>query len=194
MRIFWAILFVVTLSFSLTETVFAEDDIDVVVSHDSTVIQAPFFEISSLDGKTYRLSDYADSIPLIVWFTNLCGGCQANIPHLDSVYKAQIKPRAELLAVSLLGKDRKTVKEISEKLKFDFPILFDPEGKTCEEYIGEYVEASCPVTNMFVIDQQGIVKYETHYPGNSETEAISALKALIDLETKGSSAGKEAGQ
>ncbi len=194
MRIFWAILLVVALGFGLTDIVAAEDNSDIEVSQDSTVIQAPFFELSGLDGGIYRLSDYVGSKPLIVWFTNLCGGCQANIPHLDSVYKAQVKPRAELLAISLLGEDQEIVREISEKLKFDFPILFDPEGKTCKDYVGKYVEASCPATNLFVIDQQGIVKYETHYPGHPETEAILALKALIDLETKGSSAGKEAGQ
>ncbi|MFQ5868302.1 MAG: peroxiredoxin family protein [Candidatus Zixiibacteriota bacterium] len=143
---------------------------------------APPFELAGSDGKVYRLSDYVDSKPIIVWFTNLCKGCQASIPHLDSVYKEQVRPHAQLLAVSLLGKDSVTVEEISEELKFDFPILFDLEGATCKEFVGEYVSASCPARNLFVIDHQGIIRYETHYPGVQETEAISVLRGLIEGE------------
>jgi len=161
---------------------------------DSALVRAPSFELVGIDGKTYRLSDYRAEMPLIVWFTNLCGGCQANIPHLDSVYSAEIKPNAELLAVSLLGEDKETVASIRNKLKFRFPILFDPQGKTCEDYVGEYVEASCPAVNLFVIDRQGTIRYETHFPGHSESEAISMLKTLFDEKAGAAKKGKEDGQ
>jgi peroxiredoxin len=187
----WMILFATALGFGLTDTASTEDDDDIEFPQDSTVIRAPFFELNGLDGGIYRLSDYLGSRPIIVWFTNLCGGCQANIPRLDSVYKAQVKPQAELLAISLLGDDQTAVAEISEKLRFDFPILFDPAGKTCEDYIGLYVEAFCPATNLFVIDREGIIKYEIHFPGHPEAEAISALRKLIDQEYEKSGA-KEA--
>jgi len=193
MRIFWTIIFIIGLGLNLDDSIRAEAN-NTGNPPDSTVSIAPAFELSGLDGKIYRLSDYRGSKPLVVWFTNLCGGCQANIPHLDSVYKADIKPQAELLAVSLLGEDRETVAKISKKLKFQFPILFDPKGKTCEEYVGEYVEAACPLANFFVIDRQGVIKYETHYPGYVEKETIAAVKASIDQESAQSNTGMETDQ
>ena len=193
MRIFWTIIFIIGLGLNFSDSVRAESN-NTGNPPDSTVSIAPAFELSGLDGKIYRLSDYRGSKPLVVWFTNLCGGCQANIPHLDSVYRAEIKPQAELLAVSLLGEDKKTVAKISKKLKFQFPILLDPQGKTCEDYIGEYVEGTCPLANLFVIDRQGIIKYETHYPGYSERETIAAIKTSIEQTSGESNIKKETGR
>jgi peroxiredoxin len=193
MRTFWTIIIIIGLGLNLDDSIRAETD-NTGDPPDSTVSIAPAFELSGLDGKIYRLSDYRGSKPLVVWFTNLCGGCQANIPHLDSVYRADIKPRAELLAVSLLGEDKETVAKISKKLKLQFPILLDPKGKTCEDYVGQYVKASCPLMNLFVIDRQGVIKYETHYPGYEEAEALSAIRAAIGQENGEGNSEKESGQ
>jgi len=189
MRTYWTILLAVVLGLISAVPTRAEDG-NTGSSQDNTVSKAPAFELRGLDGKIYRLTDYRGSKPLIVWFTNLCGGCQANIPHLDSVYKADIKPQAELLAISLLGTDKETVSKIFKKLKFEFPILLDTKGKTCEDYVGQYVEASCPLANLFVIDRQGIIRYETHYPGYEEAEALSAIKSAIEQQSSESNTRK----
>jgi len=193
MRIFWMIIFIWGLGFNLDDSIRAEAN-ETRNPPDSTVSIAPAFELSGLDGKIYRLSDYRGSKPLVVWFTNLCGGCQANIPYLDSVYRADIKPQAELLAVSLLGEDKETVAKISKKLKIQFPILLDPQGKTCEDYIGEYVEGTCPLANLFVIDRQGIIEYETHYPGYAEMEIIAEIKTSIERANGELDTSKEIGK
>ena len=160
----------------------SEDDDDIIDSQRPEERVAPAFELAGLDGREYRLRDFIDSTPVIVWFTNLCEGCQANIPSLDSIYLTDIKPQAELLAISLLGKDHETVETISGKLKFDFPILFDPEGSTCKDYVGSYVPASCPISNLFIIDRKGIIRFETHYPGHSLSEGISILREINQME------------
>ena len=193
MRTYWTFLFAVVLGL-ISAVPTRPETSNTGGSHDSTVSKAPAFELRGLDGKIYRLTDYRDSKPLIVWFTNLCGGCQANIPHLDSVYRADIRPQAELLAVSLLGNDKEIASKISQRLKFDFPILLDPKGKTCEDYVGQYVKASCPLTNLFVIDRQGVIKYETHYPGYEEAEALSAIRTAIEQESVGAGPEKDSGQ
>lgn len=157
-----------------------KDDID---SRSLEERVAPAFELAGVDGREYVLQSFLDSLPVIVWFTNLCEGCQANIPNLDSIYLKEIKPQAELLAISLLGDDRETVESVLDTLKFSFPILIDPEGKTCKDYVGTYVPASCPITNLFVVDRQGLIRYETHYPGFALTDVIKLLHK-ISLTTK----------
>jgi len=105
------------------------EDEDIMDSQRLEERVAPAFELAGLDGREYRFQSLVDSLPVIVWFTNLCEGCQANIPSLDSVYQADIKPQAELLAISLLGNDSEAVDAISSKLNFSFPIML---GRTCQ--------------------------------------------------------------
>lgn len=157
----------------------SENDDDIIDSQRPEERVAPAFELTGLDGREYHLRDFIDSIPVIVWFTNLCEGCQANIPNLDSIYQTDIKPQAELLAISLLGDNQETVEAVFDTLKFGFPILFDPKGNTCKDYVGTYVPASCPITNLFVIDRNGIIRHETHYPGFPLTDAIALLSGLF---------------
>ena len=150
------------------------------VLEDSVKKSAPPFELTDLSGKVYRLSSYAGSKPVIVWFTNFCEGCQAAIPRLNSVYEKEIRPQAEFLAISLLGSDTKTAQEISKKLKLEFPVLIDSDGTVCKDFVGEYVTASCPAQNLFLIDMVGTIRYEGRYPGRGVAEAMSVLKRLID--------------
>ncbi len=146
---------------------------------------APDFTLCGFDGATHHLAEYVDSIPTLVWFTNLCAGCQANIPTLDSIYRTEIEPQAALLAISLLDEDRKTVDEVSRRLGFGFPILMDPGGKTCEDYVGGYIPATCPAVNMFVVDRDRTIRLETHYPGKPLTEVLLLLKKLRGSEESG---------
>ena len=144
---------------------------------------APDFELKDIDGKEYKLDRFADSLPVLIWFTNLCEGCRSNIPALDSVYLREIRPKAELLAISLLGDDFQTVEMTSNELNYSFPMLIDPDGASCKDYIGTYVRASCPISNLFVIDRHGMIRYESHFPGLSLKEVIELLKELSNKST-----------
>jgi peroxiredoxin len=139
---------------------------------------APAFVAKDLKGKTWALADLTNSKPVILWFTNFCEGCQAVIPRLDSLYAARILPNAELLAISLLGEDRQTIDAGKEKLSFRFPVLLDPDGKICRDFVGSYVPASCPAQNLFIVGSDGNIKYETHYPGSPLKDIVSALEGL----------------
>ncbi len=140
--------------------------------------RATDFSLSGLDGKTYNLANCLDSVPAVVWFTNLCPGCQANIPALDSIYRTEMKPQAELLAISLPGTNDTTVEDVSRQLGFAFPILIDSGGTACADYVGEYTPGTCPAVNMFVVDRDGTIRLETHFPGAPLTELLSLLKEL----------------
>ena len=115
---------------------------------------------------------------VIIWFTNLCGGCQANMPTLEKMYK-QYKKSVEILAISQLGKDTVTVKKAVKELKITFPFLIDPDGKVCKLYSGEYVSNTCPLNNIYFIDKNGIIRDISHYPGLSKEELEGKIKILI---------------
>ena len=139
--------------------------------------KVPDFSLQDVSGRKFSINDYFQSKAVILWFSNLCGGCQANIPVLEEVYMKH-KKSAELLAVSQLGRDTKTVKKVIGKLKISFPFLIDPEGVVCRLYSGGYIPDTCPLNNIYFIDKNGILKAVTHYPGLSKEELEKNIKML----------------
>lgn len=136
------------------------------------------FSLLDIHSKSFSLKSYAGSRAVIVWFTNLCGGCQANMPDLDNLYK-KYKSSIEILAISQLGEDTTTVKKVITKLKPTFPFLIDPSGKVSKLYTGEYVPNICPLNNIYFIDKNGIIRFISHYPGLSKQELEKNIKTLI---------------
>ena len=92
---------------------------------------------------------------VVLWFTNLCEGCQSSIPDVEQLKSKYEKQGVEFVAVSVLGKDRKTVESVMKDYKVSFRFLYDPDGKATTSYAGRFVEATCPLKNIYVIGKFG---------------------------------------
>lgn len=99
------------------------------------------FELRDINGRHFAWSpdDSVDSKPLMLWFTNLCAGCQSAIPMLESLYRDSLRQNVELVAVSLLGSDTKTVRDVVNRFDISFRILLDPDGDVTASYTGRYM-------------------------------------------------------
>ena len=97
--------------------------------------QAPDFTLPSLNGKEISLSSYHDKTA-VLWFTNLCSGCQSVLPVIESIDSAYSAWGVSVLAVSLLGDDTTTVRTIARKYDIPFPLLIDPKASIYEKYGG----------------------------------------------------------
>ena len=142
---------------------------------------APNFSLQDFKGKTFTLSDLKGKKAVLLWFTNLCGGCQTKFGEMEKLKNLYEKKGAEVIAVSILGKDKRTAEEIIRKKKVTFRFLYDPEGKATGLYSGEYIPRTCPLQNIFIISRNGKIIYADHYPGSDESEASK----LLDKATKG---------
>lgn len=140
---------------------------------------APGFELSDLNHRVAILSDYSGSKVVLLWFTNLCSGCEKNLPILKNLYQNFKKKGLEILAISVLGSDTETVEEVLKRSKVDFPFLIDPEGKVCELYSGKYIPETCPAVNLFLIDKQGRIRFESHFPGITDSELAEELNKIL---------------
>ncbi len=160
------VLIVLVILFPLTEARSGE-------SKAETASSAADFQLQDLTGKTHNLSIYLEKGTVVLWFTNFCGGCQKAMPEIKEVFSEN---QVTLLIISLLGDDKVTPGKIIEKFALPFPALLDPEGKVCLEYAGTYVPKSCPLNNLFVIDQGGRVIRKEHYPGLEKSELKNLLK------------------
>jgi len=68
---------------------------------------APPFRLQDVNGMEFQWppGDTAASKPLLIWFTNLCGGCLSSLQMLDSLYRRELSHKANLFAISQLGSD-----------------------------------------------------------------------------------------
>ncbi len=147
---------------------------EVVASSDPRM--APNFTLPSL--AQVSLEDVLGSRAAVVWFTNLCGGCQAGMVRLDEL-RETFKDSLEIVAVSVLGEDQDTVRNVISELGVGFPFLIDADGMVSKLYSGGYTPNSCPVKNIFFIDRRGTIVETSHYPGLSQEDLQERVRRLL---------------
>ncbi|MFA5833932.1 MAG: redoxin domain-containing protein [Bacteroidota bacterium] len=169
-------LLISVLKFTFSQNIIAPE-------HDKTVIpnvgvKAPDFSGHYFDGKPFTLSKIAKNKPVLLWFTNLCSGCQSKLQFIEELNKKYQKKEMEVLAVSQLGSDQKTVEDIIRQNNLSVRFVYDPSGVATTLYTGGYNPGICPVKNIYLIDKSGKISFATHYPGVSEKELTKQINKL----------------
>ena len=111
------------------------------------------FTLTSLDGKTVSLSDYAGRIVFLNFWATWCVPCQRELPAFEAFQATQPPDGAAILAVNVQESSDQITAFLNEHDIQGLNVLLDPDGKASNSY-GIF---NLPVT--FVIDQQGIVRY-----------------------------------
>ncbi|MDP3791328.1 MAG: peroxiredoxin family protein [Candidatus Omnitrophota bacterium] len=141
--------------------------------------QVPDFALNDFNGGKFVLSEpKKDTSAILLWFTNLCGGCQMKLPEIEKVDNLYKEKGVEVIAISVLGEDRKTVENIIREKGITFRFLYDPQGEVTGLFSGEYYPGACPLKNIFLIDRNRKIIYVSHYPGIEESELIVQLEKI----------------
>jgi thiol-disulfide isomerase/thioredoxin len=135
---------------------------------------APDFELTTLDGSTFRMSDViGKKVVILNFFTTWCGPCRAEMPELAAFQRTHASEAVVLVGVDVREKDE-VVKEYVRSLGLTFPIGVDGAGDIGDQY---EVEAF-PTT--VVIGADGRVKqYETGAIANADVALGSVVDAQI---------------
>ena len=121
---------------------------------------APEFELTDLDGKKVKLSDYKGKIVVLEWFNPDCPTCDRVYSKggpLTEVPERLKKDGVVWLAVNSDGETAKQVdknKDFLKEKKATVQVLLDPTGKTGKAY-GAKSTPHC-----FVIDEKGVLRYQ----------------------------------
>ncbi|MFE7061747.1 TlpA disulfide reductase family protein [Sutcliffiella sp. NPDC057660] len=144
-----AIAFLVALSGYAIFQVFSEKEPEVGIKEGE---MARDFELTTLDGKTAKLSDYHGKKVILNFWATWCGPCRAEMPEMQK-YSEENKD-VEILAVNLTTSEPgiDNVQEYVEEGGYTFPILLDQE-----EMFRYYDVLTMPTT--FFIDTDGIISY-----------------------------------
>ncbi len=97
--------------------------------------EAPDFTLPSTKGKNFTLSAYRGIKPVIIWFSDCCGGCEGRAKVMQGLLEDY---GIEILAISMLNKANQTI-EFAERKDIPFPLLIDTEFKEVKDYVGAYI-------------------------------------------------------
>ncbi len=96
---------------------------------------APDFTLPSTKGKSFTLSAYRGIKPVIIWFSDCCGGCEGRAKVMQGLMEDY---EIEILAISMLTKTHQTA-EFVERVDIPYPYLIDTDFKVVKDYVGEYI-------------------------------------------------------
>lgn len=135
---------------------------------------SPDFELQSLSGGKYKLSDYRGKVVFINFWATWCATCKVEMPSMQKLYQTFKKDGFEMLTVSV-DKDQSLIKPFMDKYNLTFPVLLDPKSELAK---GSYKTTGVPET--FIVNRKGIIVYKAIGPDDWSTpEMMEAFSKLI---------------
>jgi thiol-disulfide isomerase/thioredoxin len=141
---------------------------------------APDFEVTALNNKQIRLSDYIGKKVIILnFFTTWCGPCRAELPELIAYYK---KHEAENLVMIGINADEKKdlVDRFVAEQKISFPVGID----TNDVITAKYRVKSYPTT-VFIGADGKVALYQIGQIDNADVVFESLFRLNQDIIKKG---------
>lgn len=130
--------------------------------------EVPDFELTGVDGKTYRLSDYKGKKVYLKFWASWCSICLASLPDTDELAKEESDDYIILTVVSPGQKGEQAEGDFQKWYQgLDYknlPVLLDPSGKL----LASYGVRSYP-TQAFIDKEGKLVKTQ---PGFMDKETI----------------------
>jgi len=134
--------------------------------------QAPDFSLPGASG-TVSLHDFRGKVVLIDFWASWCVPCRQSFPWMTSMMSRYGAQGLEIVAVNL-DKKRDAADRFLEAFPATFPVVFDPSGKTAEEFRVEAMPSS------FLVSRTGeiIHIYAGFDPGHVQTIETQIQEAL----------------
>lgn len=135
--------------------------------------KAPQFELRGVDGKTYKLSDFAGKVIILDFWDTWCPPCRMEIPDFVDLQKQYGPKGLQIVGIAFGREGLDAVKKFIKQYGINYPILL-ASPKVVEDYGGIQ---GIPTT--FVIDQQGNIykKYVGYRPRQVWEEDVTTLLA-----------------
>lgn len=112
---------------------------------------APDFRLTTLDGKSVRLSDLQGKTVLVNFWATWCAPCRQEMPEIVKAYNANHARGFEVVSVDE-QEDPATVKKWVDAFEMSFPVALDTSGQ-----VGQTFRAGSQFPTSLWIDPKGVV-------------------------------------
>jgi peroxiredoxin len=138
----------------------------------------PDFEVSTLDGATFRLSDeIGEKVIIVNFFATWCGPCVAEVPELNRYYEERSANGVVLLGIDV-NEQEHVVRPFVRRERIRYPVGLDSSGAIADLYD----VSSVPTTVIIGLD--GTVKL---YDSGAISNANIAFDYVISEDLYGDS-------
>lgn len=135
---------------------------------------SPDFELPSLSGGKYKLSDYRGKVVFINFWATWCATCKVEMPSMQKVYDRFKDQGLEMLTISV-DKDLSLIQPFMDEYQLTFPVLLDPESSVAKQ---DYKTTGVPET--FIVNKHGIIVHKAIGPRDWATDdAMAAFAQLV---------------
>ena len=130
---------------------------------------APDFELSMMDGSTFKLSEHRGKPVVLAFWASWCGPCRLELPALDAY--AVEHPDVSIVAVNV-DRELKDAEKFLRQVSVDLPVALDAESRV----MGNFSVYTMPTT--ILLDPNGTVKL--FKIGYGKEKGLSELDAAIN--------------
>ncbi|MDD5328679.1 MAG: TlpA disulfide reductase family protein [Sulfuricella sp.] len=135
----------------------------------------PALQLKDLAGKTHDLRDYRGQVVMVQFWATYCGPCVKEMPSMVRLEARLAGKPFTILAVNM-GETEAEVKDFLGKVKTDFTILMDNDGKA----LAAWKVFVAPST--FLIDAKGRIRYTLQ--GGAEWDAPEYARVIGEMLAK----------
>lgn len=151
---------------------FTNDSLDLKIGIDAGNL-APDFELTTLEGKKLKLSDYKGKKVILNFWATWCPPCKAEVPDMVKFYSSYKDKDIVILGVNLTQseKDQRSVRDFVNSYGITYPVPLDMESTVAEVYRVTAIPTS------YIIDTNGIISQKV--VGPMDFEAMKSMVARI---------------
>ena len=138
---------------------------------------APDWQLSDVDGKPVKLSDFKGKVVILDFWATWCPPCRAEIPGFVAIQKKYADKGFTVIGVSLDKQGPSVAKPFMRELGMNYPVVMGNP-----KIVGDYgFITAIPTT--FVIDRRGDVV--TAYEGFTDQATFESVIAPLLEKTQG---------
>jgi peroxiredoxin len=132
--------------------------------------QSPNFDLTDINGKDHKLSNYKGKTVMMIFWATWCGPCRQEIPGLISLRKEFSPDKLAMIAISFEKGD--VVRDFLKQIPVNYTVITAPQGLMSPPF---NMVNGIPAT--FFIDKDGVIRLASEGVV-LESEAKMILKAL----------------
>jgi peroxiredoxin len=136
--------------------------------------QVPNFTVTTLEGKTLKISELKGKVVLINFFATWCGPCMAEMPNVEKDIWQALK--SEKLVVLAIGREHSKAEllKFNKEKGFTFSIAPDPKREIYSQFAKQYIPRN------YVIDKDGKISFQSMgYTPEDFAKMIELIKAQL---------------
>ena len=138
--------------------------------------QVPDFSMSTINGKTVKMSDLKGKVVMLQFTASWCGVCRKEMPHIETeIWKEhQDNPNFALFGIDL-DEPIEKVKEFARQVPVTYPLAPDPKGSI----FYQFAEKNAGVTRNVIVDKTGKIVYMTRLYKEEEFQEMKKVIAEL---------------